>query len=331
MSFNSPSQTEEEQIDFKQISNKIGNFFQGINRAIFNLIQFVLKKKIVLIILLFLGFGFGMFLDQINQTFKSELIVAPNFESSDYLYSKIDLIQSKIKEGDTVFLKSIGIQEPSKIKKITIEPIVDIYGFINDEDRKQNLELLKLMAEDGELKSIIKETTTSKNYTFQTINLITEGATETKKAIGPILNYLNNSTYYKNIQKISVNNIQQKLSASEETVAQINGILNEFSKASSANNQKSDKLVYYNENTQLNDLIRSKELLVKEIGLLKIKLLTSDKIIKESTITLNLENKKLLNNRLKFILPFVLIFGFVIIVFFGRFYKNQKKESIANI
>jgi len=96
MSFNSPSQKNEEQIDFEQISNKITNFFQGINRAIFNLIQFVLKKKIVLIILLFLGFGFGMFLDQINQTYKSELIVAPNFESSDYLYSKIDLIQSKI-------------------------------------------------------------------------------------------------------------------------------------------------------------------------------------------------------------------------------------------
>ena len=331
MSFNSPSQTEEEQIDFEQISNKIGNFFQSVNKRTFNGIQFVIKNKIILILLLIIGFGFGMFLDQINQTYKSELIVAPNFESSDYLYSKIDLIESKIKEGDTIFLKSIGIQEPSKIKKITIEPIVDVYGFINDEDSKQNLDLLKLMAEDGDLKSIIKETTTSKNYTFQTINLITKGTTETKKTIEPILNYLNTSVYYKIIQKITVKNIQQKLSADEETVTQINGILNEFSNTSSANNQKSDKLVYYNENTQLNDLIKSKELLVKEIGILKIKLLTSDKIIKESTITLNIENKKLLNNKLKFIIPFVLIFGFVMIVLFGRFYKNQKRLSIETV
>lgn len=328
MSLNSKNQTEEEQIDFGMISNKIGNFFQRGNAFIFKGIQFVFKNIVILILLLVIGFGFGIFLDQKYKTYNSEIIVAPNFGSTDYLYSKIDLLAAKVKERDTVFLKSIGIQKPLEIKKISIEPIVDVYKFINNSEK--NFELLKLMSEDGDLKSIVKETTTSKNYAFHTITILTKGLTNSKKGIQPILNYLNTSEYYSKVQKISINNIQQKIKANEGIIAQIDGILNEFSNAASGYHQKSDKLVYYNENTQLNDVIKTKDTLIKEIGNLKIKLLTSDKIIKESTIALNIENDKSLNGKRKFVLPFVLIFGFILIGLFGRFYKKQKTLSMLN-
>jgi hypothetical protein len=45
-----------------------------------------------------------------KKVYDHELIVQPNFGSTDYLYSKVELLASKINERDTVFLKSIGIK-----------------------------------------------------------------------------------------------------------------------------------------------------------------------------------------------------------------------------
>jgi hypothetical protein len=84
-----------------------------------------------------------------------------NFKSTDYLYAKIDLLSSKIAEGDSVFFKLNWIIN-MLLTKIKIEPIVDIYKLISNNE--QNFELLELMAQNGDLKTVVKETTTSKNY-----------------------------------------------------------------------------------------------------------------------------------------------------------------------
>jgi hypothetical protein len=177
----------------------------------------------------------------------------------------------------------------------------------------------------------VKETTTSKNYAFHTITFLTKGITNNEKGIQPILNYLNTSDYYTKIQKASVINIQERIKTNQGIVSQIDGILNEFSNATAGNNQKSDKLVYYNENTQLNDVIKTKESLLTEIGNLKIALLTSDKIIKENSIAINIENTASINGKMKLILPFLFIFIFISISFFIAFYKKQvlKAQQIA--
>ena len=97
----------------------------------------------------------GLFLDTTNKTYDHQIIVQPNFGSTDYLYSKIDLLNSKIKENDTVFLQKIGILDPSKLSKIEIKPIVDVYKFIATDEK--NFDLLKLMAEDSDIKKILEE------------------------------------------------------------------------------------------------------------------------------------------------------------------------------
>jgi hypothetical protein len=68
----------------------------------------------------------------------------------------------KLLRGDSVFLNSIGLHQYAALTKIKIEPIVDIYKLISNNE--QNFELLELMAQNGDLKTVVKETTTSKNY-----------------------------------------------------------------------------------------------------------------------------------------------------------------------
>jgi hypothetical protein len=324
MSANVPQNQDEQEIDLSQISKKIGEFFEGVSRLIFNVIQFFIKKIKTIIILLVVGLSLGMFLDHIERSYESQIIVTPNFESTDYLYSKIDLIESKIKEGDTIFLKEVmGLDQPKLLKRIGIRPIADVYKFIGK--KTENFDLIKLLADNGDINTILQDNLTSKNYPFHTITIVTNGLTNDKATIQPLLNYLNKSDYFSKVRKTVVKNIEIKMDQNNIIISQINNILNGFSDKANGF-QKSDKLVYYNENTQLNDVIKTKDGLVNEQGLLRMNLLDYDKIIKDYSSRLNYKNSRELNGKLKFVVPLIFLFLFLIFSIFMRLYNREKAK-----
>lgn len=324
MSTSPKNKSEDQEIDLSMISKGIGNFFKNISTGIFNLIQFVIKHIIFIGILIVIGVGLGMYLDQTRKSYDHQIIVQPNFGSTDYLYAKIDLIQSRIKEHDTLFLKAIGIQDPEMFSKIEVTPIVDVYRFINNSE--QNFELLKLMSEDSDIKKIVEERATSKNYLYHLISFKTRELTTSKKTVEPLLKYLNSSEFYTKIQKEYINNEQIRMKVNEVTIAQIDGVLNSFSN-SVTENSKSDKLVYYNENTQLNDVILTKDKLVREQANLRIEMVSLDKIIKANTQTLNIENSAAINGKLKLILPLILVLLYFFAYNFVSFYRTHAARS----
>ncbi|EIA09980.1 hypothetical protein [Flavobacterium frigoris] len=325
MSTNVPQHNPNDQeIDLTQISKKIRCFFQGINTLIFNCIRFFVKNAVVVAILLIVGFGLGLFLDKTQKTYDHRIIATPNFGSTDYLYSKIDLIQSKIREGDTVFLKEVvGIKKPKEIMKIEVKPISDVYKFI--ENKPENFELIKLMAEAGDINKILEDNLTSKNYSLHTITFKTNRTTNDSETVQPILNYLNQTEYYEKVQKETVRNIQIKMNQNDTIISQIDGVLNGFSNMVNGT-QKSDKLVYYNENTQLNDVIKTKEMLINDQGNYRVTLVGLNKIIKDNSATLNIENRKSINGKLKLVLPILFLFSFIFIHLFSKYYKSQMKK-----
>lgn len=324
MNKNQPNNQEDQEIDLMQISKKIGSFFQNINTFLFNCIQFFVKNAIVISILLVIGVGVGFYLDVTKKIYNHQITVTPNFGSTDYLYSKIDLIESKIQEGDTVFLKEVlGVKKPKAIVKIEIKPITDVYKFI--ENKTENFELIKLMAEDGDIKKVLEENLTSKNYKFHTITFQTKHIITEKSAIEPILHFLNESEYYSKVQKEIVNNVQLKMIQNDTIIAQINGVLSGFS--NTAKGTKSNNLVYYNENIQLNDIIKTKESLINEQGFLRVDLVGLNSIVKENSSILNIENNTSINGKLKFILPILFVCIFILIRFFIAFYRKQSVKA----
>jgi hypothetical protein len=328
MNKNQPNNQEDQEIDLMQISKKIGSFFQNINTFLFNCIQFFVKNAIVISILLVIGVGLGFYLDVTKKIYNHQITVTPNFGSTDYLYSKIDLIKSKIQEGDTIFIKEVlGIKKPKEIVKIEIKPITDVYKFI--ENKTENFELIKLMAEDGDIKKVLEENLTSKNYKFHTIYFQTKHNTNEKSTIEPILHFLNESEYYSKVQKEMVNNVKLKMIQNDTIIAQINGVLSGFS--NTAKGTKSNNLVYYNENTQLNDIIKTKESLINEQGFLRVDLVGLNSIVKENSSILNIENTTSINGKLKFILPILFVCVFILIRFFIAFYRKQSvKANLIN-
>ena len=319
-----PQNNDSQEIDLSKISKKIGDFFEGIATKLFRGFLYLRRNIIWVGILFVLGASLGYYLDKTTKVYDHEIIVSPNFGSIDYLYAKVELISSKINDGDTLFLKEVvGIQQPKKLKKIEISPITDVYKFINYSDK--NFEFVKVLAEDGDIKKIVNENLTSKNYPYHLISYTTDKETSNEKTVQPLLKYLNNSEYYTLIQKEYLNNVKVKIIENDSIISQINGLLNAFS--SNANgSQKSDKLIYYNENSQLNEVIKTKDLLVKEQGEHRIELVNYDKIVKDQSVTLNIKNNKAVNGKMKFVLPLVFIGLFILIGYFKFYYRRQMSK-----
>jgi hypothetical protein len=308
-----------QEIDLSQISKKIGSFFENISASIFNGILFF-KRNIIWVLLLFIiGAGLGVYLDNTSKVYDNQIIVSPNFGTNDYLYAKVELVDSKINERDTAFLKSIGFKNSEKIVKIEIEPIIDIYQFINNQTT--NFELIKLMAEDGELSKIVKDNMTSKNYPFHSIKLVTTKAFPADNFIKPLIEYLNNSDYFKIVQQENVNNIKIKMAENDSIIKQINGVLGNIINTTGAS--KSSSLVYYNDNMQLNDIIKTKDQLIAEQGSHRLELINYDKIVKDISVVSNIKNSSGTNGKMKLILPFLFVGLFVLIALFKSYYRNQ--------
>lgn len=323
MSTNVPQNQNNEEIDLGQISKKISEFLGGISTFIFKCIQYLLKNIKILAFLFIIGLLLGFYLDISSKNYNHNIIVNPNFGTNDYLYAKVNLVNARIKENDTVFLKSIGIKHVDRLNSIKIIPIVDIYKFVDHNE--SNFELIKLLAEDSDINKIAEDKMTSKNYQLHELVINTSDKINENDLIVPFLKYLNSSDYYSKYREGYVNNLEIKMRENDSIIKQIDGFLSDFKNKS--NGTKSSNLVYYNENNQINEIIKTKDGLIAEQGGHRIELINLDKIVKDISIVSNIRNTKSTNNKLKFVLPLLFVFIFVLGSLFRSFYSAQLKKS----
>ncbi len=318
------NKTEEQEIDLGNIISKFQHFFtETIPLFIFKIWRFFVKHIIIIGALFIIGVLLGYFLDKKTKSYTHEIIVFTNFGSSDYLYSKINLIDAKKDENDKTFFSSMNFVNIKDFNKIEIEPIIDIYKFVKE--NPSNFELVKLMAEDGNLNDIIEKEITSKNYPFHKIIVHTKNKVSEKKGLNSLLAYLNDSEYFKAILVQENNNIKAKLQLNDSTINQIDKIIDEFSN-SVANNQKSSQLIYYNENNQISDIINTKNGLIAEQANNKIHLINTDKVIKDISISSNMLNKKGINGKMKLLLPLLFILFFIALKLWFSFIKKHQNK-----
>ncbi len=327
MSVNNQNDPQDQEIDLGMVLKKIGNFFEGVAMAIFKGILFVKKNIIILVSLILIGSGLGFYLDK--SSYEHEIIVAPNMGGTDYLYSKIKLISSKLEEHDLQFFNSLGIKNPQKIMLIEIEPIIDINDFVNNSSavasNARNFELIKLLAEGSDINKVIKNEIISKNYPHHKIHIVTDSKTSSQELIQPLLKFINTDRYLNEILTISKENIKIKMDKNEELITQTDSLIKILT-LNLSRNQKNSNLVYNNENNQFNALFDLKNRLINEIASQRIVLVNSDVAIKDIFTVVNIKNTKNINEKLKFILPIVLIMMFIFYSLFLAFYRRQANK-----
>ena len=321
--------SQDQEIDLGQIGKGIKNFFNGIVNSIFDFIFFLKKKTLIIGILFVTGIISGYLLDQNTKKFTSEVIVAPNLGGYDYLYAKVDLIKSKLKEGDITFFKSIGISKTDIILDIEVEPIIDIYTFVNTKtaivdktQSTQNFELMKLLAENEDINKVIKDEKTSKNYPHHKILITTTNKIKNNDVIDPILDYLNSDEYLNKILAITRENTFIKIKKNEEQILQVDKLISQISE-NLAKDKSASNLVYNNENSEINSLFILKNSLINEIAEQRITLENIKLYIKDISTTTNSINSKGINNKMKFLLPFIFVIIYLILYGFMSLYKKQ--------
>ena len=308
--------SQDQEIDLGQIGTGIKNFFNGIVNSIFDFIFFV-KKKIVIIGLLFVvGVVLAFLLDP--KIYNHEISVIPNFGSNEYLYQKIEQIDTKLREEDDSFFKELGIKNPKDVVGIEIEAYPAIYNFVNNKEQGNNFELIKLMAEDGDIDKIMQGEITSKNYYHHKISIKTKGRLKKEEFITPVLNYLNANPYFEIQQKVYQKNLADKIALNDSLVKQIDNLIVLLS----SNN--SSGTISISEKNSIPELVEKKDRLISEKQYLLTNVNIFDKIIKEESSIINIRDYKplLLNNKILF--PVILILMYLILYALLNTYKNQE-------
>ena len=241
----------------------------------------------------------------------------------------INLIKSKLKEDDKTFFKSIGISNTENVLNIEIEPIIDIYAFVNtsqaiaeNAQNTQNFELIRLLAESEDINKVIEDEKTSKNYPHHKITLVTLNKTKESEIIKPILKYLNSDEYLNKLLAITKENVLIKMKKNEEQILQVDNLIAQIS-INLAREKNASNLVYNNENNEINSLFAFKNGLINEIASQKITLENIKSYIKDVSVTTNIVESKGVNNKLKLFLPLVFTFLYLFGYFFITLYKKQ--------
>ena len=308
--------SQDQEIDLGQIGTGIKNFFNGIVNSIFDFIFFVKKKIIVVVVLFVLGVVLGILLDK-KHSYIQKMILIPNFGSNEYLYNKISLLESKLKEKDVVFFKSIGINNIDEIGKFEIKPINGIYNFINSKENTLNFEFIRLMAEDSNIEKIIKDDVTSKNYYQHELVINTSRAFKKSELIDPILKYLQDSEHFNKLQTVYKKNVEEKIAFNNLLIKQIDDLVASYSQNKPTSN------VVISENSGLSEIINKKDEIIKENQYTMLHYIEYDKIIKDQSIVSNQINTSGANNKMKLILPFLFVFLYFVGFLFNNLYKKQ--------
>lgn len=315
----------EKEVDVIDLGKSIKSLIYGLSKGLLDFSLFIKRRALIISVIVVVAFGIGYTGDKLLQKFQSYVIVSANFESSDYLYNTINLLNSKVKQKDKKFFEKIGIKNYENIVEIDVEPVIDVYHFISL--NPQNFEMIKLLAEDGDTNETIKDLTTSKNYAAHQIKVVTDDDVVSKGVIQNILKYLNSNEYHDNLRLATIRNIDFRIESNKQMIAQIDKIVEEFSKSNEQSSKNvSDKLVYYNDNMQLNDIIATRNELVVQQGNLILDKAAFSQFIKEKSTTLNVRDNKSITSKLKIVLPILVLFIFFLsnmVIVLANKYKQE--------
>lgn len=313
-----------EEIDLGYLIHKINQLFRSAVVALFEIITFFLKYKFILLALIIIGVAYGYYKDATSKpVFNNEAIVIPNFESVDYLYDKVAAINAKIQANDIHYLKAILDTNYKKIRKIEIEPIIDIYNFAAQS--RENIDIFRILFQNQELSYFVEDITTSKYYKYHRLNFVIRGEEQSPLIVNQLLTYFNENEHFAEYQKLYSENITFQLKQNTLMISQVDSLIQaaiRYSKKTDGNQS-----VNINDNSDLGTLMfRKQEALNARIDLLKEE---KDIIqpIKRVSLNYNLPPDKGFNvsNKVKYPIILILLFSLIFYVL----YLYKKLEIIA--
>ena len=318
---------EKEELDIIVLIEKIKLMFLSVCLQIFRRSKNFLSEWKRLLVVIVAGALLGYFLTDNDKPSSKEatVLVKINFDAGNYVYDTVDLINLKISSEDTdFFTQEIKLNEDETIDEVSISPVIDIKDIMAKDIQANEIRALfeNLEYEDGF--SVTEGFKSDYDYHFIKVNVSNNSSIET---INKVIDYFNNNPLFAELKERNLQRISSIISDNEQTIKQIDKLLEYYTTETSANNSQ---LYIDNKNLRPNDLIKTKITLQSENQELKRESLTS----KETVITINesnvlIENNSLASNKMVYY-PFLFLLIYLIVSVLIGLYSYLDKLDRAS-
>ena len=318
---------ETEELDIIVLIEKIKLMLLSFCLQIFRRSKNFLSEWKRLLAVILVGVLLGYFLTDNDKPSSKEatVLVKINFDAGNYVYDTVDLINLKISSEDTdFFTQEIKLNEDETIDEVSISPVIDIKDIMAKDIQANEIRALfeNLEYEDGF--SVTEGFKSDYDYHFIKVNVSNNSSIET---INKVIDYFNNNPLFAELKERNLQRISSIISDNEQTIKQIDKLLEYYTTETSANNSQ---LYIDNKNLRPNELIKTKITLQSENQELKRESLTS----KETVITINesnvlIENNSLASNKMVYY-PFLFLLIYLIVSVLIGLYSYLDKLDRAS-
>jgi len=298
----------QQEIDLYFIWKNFIGFIDKIILLFVRAIRFLIRNIFVILAILIIGAGIGYFIDSKKGTiYKHEVMLAPNFGSSTFLYEKV---------------KNMSFEEDSNIINIHIEPIIDIYDFLSS--TPSTLKIAEFMSENNvNILTHKHGNQTEKIYRYHLLTFFTDQKDIDGKIIDGFLSELNKEEYFLERQKIEQENTTREIQESLTSIQNINAIFNRLSNPSQIAEKRDLNIEMYPE---INGLLYSKQTTIEKLNKLKVFQLEQTKIFYDVSKTSNIKTSSIST---MVTLPLLFIFLYVLVISIIKIYRRYDPKSQA--
>ena len=320
----SPStQNNSDEIDLGQLFQLIGRGFNAVFRWFLRVFLYLKKNLLILIALVVVGLAIGYGLNQIiSKKYKTEVIVKPQIESKTYLYDVVNELQSNIGTRDTLFFKSIGIDNID-FNGLNIE-ISRVEEVGNSENDIQYLELLQSFENTDAIADLVRAELQNKSSFNHRITFYYKNPANGKIFAEKVLNYINTNSYFNSLLEVYRNNAIARIKEDEKILIQVDEIIANYTNglASKGNSSSNDKIILDNqEQVNIADIFEYKTGLIRDIEAKKLEL--QERVVPVSIINLGqnqVERKSFFGKSIVLIPVIFIVLFFItsILIYFNR-------------
>jgi len=296
---NQESPTSDE-IDLGQLLKIIKKGSKSLGNIVLHIFLFLKKNLAILLGLILLGVGISYGLSQLISTkLKTEVIVRPNFESTDYLEDVVAEIETNIITKNDAFFKLLGVTAK------------DADGF--------EIALEAISDEEGESEEKIKN---QMRYLEALNNFKDQG-------FAKIIEYINTNEYFNEVKKVYSMNAKSRIDNNNKLINQIDDVVANYSSSLRPSSGLLSNKTVYSEKEPLNvqALLNLKTKLISDIEEKNLELNQQSNIVSILNYGKTQQVRKPFFDDRTFKIPFVLVMGFLSYCFIR--YLNTKSKELS--
>lgn len=217
---------------FSKFFKFIGSIFKSFFDFFIQILLFFKGNFIKLSIATIIGAGFGGFLEYYQDSvYSSEMIVQPNFNSTKQLYTNIEYFNSLAKQKNKTKLSSffgLSLKEATSLKSFKIEPIVVDKDIVKSYNKV--ITSIDTLASKNYSYDDFKESFTDVDYYTHIIKIKSTQNDIFSKFNSTILKGIDDNSYFKAIQKATIDNINRSETIYKNSLKQVDSLRKLYAK-----------------------------------------------------------------------------------------------------